>query len=757
MATSRSTLSFARFDHFELDLNSGQLFRSGKRVPIQDKPLQVLRLLLEAQGVVVTREQVRSALWPQDTFVDFEHGVNTAVKKLRQALEDSAERPKFVETLPRVGYRLLVPVEWLAEENGSRALRHVVTMPSREAEASARPVDSLSHKKRPWKSLVAVGLAGLVVGIAVLALSLESRQRSQTRFGTLLHSIWSGRHSELPPSLNQRRLTANPHELPLTSGVMSPDGKYFAYTDSTGFYVRQIDTGETHPVRLPKNFDIKVENWFPDSSHLVVSWISDASKPPSLWLISILGGTPRKLADEGSGAQVSPDGTKLTFLKGVWDDGEIWLIELNNKSVTKIVDASSDHLGPAAWAPDGKRLAFARASSERQDIEIQFYDLATGRTETVFSQPGIGQHIAWVAPDSLIYSVQEAEPNQSDWNLWRVELDTHTGRPSGSPMRITNDREGITTISATSDGKRITLLRRTLQQDVYLTELDAQGKQLSPPRRFTLDERQDLPGAWTPDSKAALIVSDRDGPYHIFKQEVDQTQPELLVGGKQNALLPRLTPDGSNMLYMEAPLPIGPTDKVRLMKMPLSGGPSQVVLETQGIVNFACARQPATTCVYAKIDADSYRSFIFDPSDGKTAELATARIKKEDGFNSWNLSPDGKYLVSAKSQNPYAEATLRIFSLANGQQRYLPVPKVKLIVGLDWAADSKSIWVGGYMGRGPWGTRSGLVNVDLSGNSRTFIESRSPEIMGGTPSPDGRRLALGANTDSSNAWLLESF
>ena len=757
MATSRSTISFARFERFELDLSSGQLFRSGKRVPIQDKPLQVLRLLLEAQGAVVTREQVRSALWPQDTFVDFEHGVNTAVKKLRQALEDSAERPKFVETLPRVGYRLLVHVEWVAEKNAARALAHVVTMPSGDVEASARPVDSLSHKKRPWEWVVAVGLAGLVVGIAVLALSVENQLPAQTRFGTLLRGIWNGRHSETGPRLSQRRLTANPHELPLTSGVMSSDGKYFAYADSSGFYVRQIDTGETHPVQLPKNFDIKVESWFPDSAHLVVSWIEDVSKAPSLWTISILGGTPRRIADEGSFARVSTDGTKIAFLKGAWDDEEIWLIEENGNSATKIVDGGSDHLGPPAWAPDGKRFAFARAHSERQDVEIHVYDLATGRTETILSKPGIGQHIAWVASGSLIYSVREDEPNQSDWNLWRVELDTHTGRPSGSPIRITNDHEGIATISATSDGKRITLLRCSSQQDVYLTKLDAQGKKLSPARRFTLDEREDFPAAWTPDSKAVLIVSDRDGPSHIFKPRIDQTQPELLVGGKQHVLLPRLTPDGSSMLYMEAPLPIGPTDMVRLMKMPLSGGPSRVVLEAPGIVNFACARHPATMCVYAKIDTESYRSFIFDPSDGKATELPTAVIKKEEGFNSWNLSPDGKYLVSAKSQNPYEEATLRIFRLADGQQKYLSVPKVKVIIGLDWAADSKSIWVGGYMGRGPWGTRSGLVNIDLSGTSRTLIESRSPEIMGGTPSPDGHLLALGANTQSANAWLLENF
>ncbi len=107
--------SSARFEFFHIDLSSGELFRLGVRVPIQDQPLVILRLLLEAEGRVVTREQLRAALWPQDTFVDFEHGVNTAVKKLRQALADSAEHPKFVETLPKVGYRFIAAVEWVPD------------------------------------------------------------------------------------------------------------------------------------------------------------------------------------------------------------------------------------------------------------------------------------------------------------------------------------------------------------------------------------------------------------------------------------------------------------------------------------------------------------------------------------------------------------------------------------------------------------------------------------------------------------------
>jgi cholera toxin transcriptional activator len=116
----------ARFDRFRVDLSSNELFCSGVRVPIQEQPLQVLRLLLEADGKVVTREQLRAALWPQNTFVDFEHGVNTAVKKLRQALEDSAEDPRFVETLPRLGYRFISAVEWIPDTSIGSAQPRVV-------------------------------------------------------------------------------------------------------------------------------------------------------------------------------------------------------------------------------------------------------------------------------------------------------------------------------------------------------------------------------------------------------------------------------------------------------------------------------------------------------------------------------------------------------------------------------------------------------------------------------------------------------
>jgi len=100
-----------QFGPFEADFVTGELRRDGQKIPLQDKPFQILALLLRRPGELVTREELRSRLWPADTFVDFEHGLNTAVKKLRQALDDSADTPRFVETLPRRGYRFVGAVD----------------------------------------------------------------------------------------------------------------------------------------------------------------------------------------------------------------------------------------------------------------------------------------------------------------------------------------------------------------------------------------------------------------------------------------------------------------------------------------------------------------------------------------------------------------------------------------------------------------------------------------------------------------------
>src|SRR5215813_5627051 len=118
MATQQGTSGNVRFGQFEFNRQTGELRRNGARVKLQEQPGQILSALLEAPGDLVTREELRKRLWSEDTFVDFDHSLNTAVKRLRDALGDSADNPIFIETLSRRGYRFMAPMAVPVPVNG---------------------------------------------------------------------------------------------------------------------------------------------------------------------------------------------------------------------------------------------------------------------------------------------------------------------------------------------------------------------------------------------------------------------------------------------------------------------------------------------------------------------------------------------------------------------------------------------------------------------------------------------------------------
>src|SRR5271163_3242788 len=103
---------------FEVDLGSGEVHKNGRKVPLQEQPFRVLAMLLERPGEVITREELQARLWPTDTFVGFDEGINTAIRKLRVVFGDSADNPRFIETIPRRGYRFIAPVQDATAEPG---------------------------------------------------------------------------------------------------------------------------------------------------------------------------------------------------------------------------------------------------------------------------------------------------------------------------------------------------------------------------------------------------------------------------------------------------------------------------------------------------------------------------------------------------------------------------------------------------------------------------------------------------------------
>jgi len=718
-----------RFGVFEVDLRAGELRRGGLKVKLQEQPLQVLTALLEHAGEVVTREELRTKLWPAETFVDFDHGLNAAVRRLRDALGDSADTPRFVETVARRGYRFIFPVPGLAPPIGE-------PFPIGDNEVSLSP--------RPWRKTV------LLVGLLLLAVG---------------SSLWFLRPVLPKPQLTERPLTANPDDVPVTSSAISPDGKYLAFTDKTGFYLRQIDGGETHTVTLPKGFDALAESWFPDSTHLVVSWVENPKKPSSLWEISIMGGTPRKLADEGQAARVSPDGSKIAFLSGKFDQSEIWLMHADGSEAKKVVTADEADFSPVAWAPDGRGLAYVRTTylSHSLETKIEIADIGSGRTEIVLSKPGLGPALSWTQTGRLIYSLQEPVPNRNDFNLWWVQLDSGTAGTRGPSTRVTSDRGLAAGLSVSKDGKLLAFRRWALQNDVYVADLEAGGKRMGTSQRLTQDERQDYPYSWTPDSKAVFFTSDRDGVFHIFKQAIGQTQPELVVGGNDDLALPRLTPDGSSLLYLVMPKPGESSQNVRIMRMPLTGGPSQFVLQAPLMWNHQCARISSTLCIYSWTGPNQEKFFSFDPMDGTGKLMATV----EGGPLNWALSPDGKYLAMVKRgfQTDFGMVQtnlgIQILSILDGSKRTIPVPGWAGITTVDWSADGKSLWTGAFHTKQGWrfaGLESfTLLNIDLNGRVTATLAKGNVSFYWAISSPDGHRLALATAADSSNVWLLQNF
>ncbi len=166
MPTEISNSRVLRFGAFELALPSGELRKQGLRVKLQDQPLAVLRLLLEHPGAVVPREEIRQRIWPADTFVDFDVGVNNAVKKIRQALGDSAETPRFVETIPRRGYRFIAPVALVDTPGPPVVASAALSEPA--APTRVTPASSPRRARLIWLGIATV--AAVVAGAAVLEL-----------------------------------------------------------------------------------------------------------------------------------------------------------------------------------------------------------------------------------------------------------------------------------------------------------------------------------------------------------------------------------------------------------------------------------------------------------------------------------------------------------------------------------------------------------------------------------------------------------
>ena len=565
--------------------------------------------------------------------------------------------------------------------------------------------------------------------------------------------------------LTQKRLTFSSSGNGPRGSAISPDGKDLAYSNPAGIHVKLLSTGEERLIPSAAGVPAgeanwEVESWFPDSTQLLVD-ASEVGGQQSMWRLSVVGQSAEELRDGALGYTVSPDGTRIAFSpRGASGHGrEIWLMGSQGENPQKVL-ALGENEKPeiVRWSPDGQRLAYSREDDTpggRFQTSIETCDLKGANRTVILSEPNGSLGEFWWFPDGRIVYAASETPGWSDDNLWQIGIDNNTGAPTGKPKRITQwTGTGIWYLSASADGRRLVLEKLTNRRQVYVGQLAAGGTRMNPLRPLTNGEAFDDPTAWTPDSKAVLFRSNRDGRWGIFKQGLTEDTAQPVVTGPQDVGFPRLSADGSWILYLEVPKTlVGPSTPLRLMRMPVSGGVPQFVLETRNDQDFYCARAPASLCVTEETSQDQKQLMLtaFDPLKGRGKVLRTLDVDPTASYHT-QISPDGA--TFATSRGGEAEIHIRLLSLSGGSEREITVKGWPNLAGLDWSPDGKGLYCGSISPQGRT-----LLHVDLEGNAKVLWQDKGQGgAIWGIPSPDGRYLAIsGTEVRNLDIWMVEGF
>jgi Tol biopolymer transport system component/DNA-binding winged helix-turn-helix (wHTH) protein len=492
-----------RFGVFEVNCRTGELRKHGLKIGLQDQPLQILVMLLERPGEVVNREQIQARLWPSGTFVEFEHSIATAIKKLRQALGDDANTPRYVETLPRRGYRFIAPV------NGP------VAQPP-----SATEVDAPVKGSRTWRRWIAPGGAALL--LAGVAAGLIYFKREEPGPG-------------LPRTL--KRLT---FDAGLQSGPSwSPDGRLIAYSSDRGgkfdIWVQQV--GAVSPIKVTTRPGNNWQpNWSPDGSQIVFRSEGD----DGLIVVPALGGFERKISSFGHYPKWSPDGRQILF----GNTFIAWLSKIYVATVdgeppreilTDFLKKSQIAARAVEWYPRSNRVSIWGKGIHG----LGFWTVSLDGTGPVESgmRPGIAEQLnkfaageraqfRWAPSGRAIYF-------EGEWsgvrNIWKITVDSSTMRFL-SLERLTTGPGPDTDMGISSDGKKLAYAARTERIRVWSYPFDANsGRLLGEGNAVTPTGFDAWRGDISPDGKDLAYVVNRAGEHELWQTSLPDGPTTLLL------------------------------------------------------------------------------------------------------------------------------------------------------------------------------------------------------------------------------------
>lgn len=726
MTTSPRLPSLVRFGPYEADLLSGELRKSGIRLKIQDRPFQILAILLEQPGQMVTREQLQKRLWPEDTFVDFEHGLNTAINKLRQVLSDEADNPRFIETLPKRGYRFIAPVSPSALSGAVQEREPfrdtplpgpevIQTVPQEAAPRAAQPHPE--HHRWRYYLAVTIGLV-LVAGVVFGFWYRYSSSRSD--------SSWS--------QIRIAPLNGLPRE---GDAAFSPDGNQVAFTWAgekgkyAHIYISQIGTTDS-PRQLTNTGDGTFEfapAWSPDGRYIAFYRFDQKEKTLGVFVTAALGGSERHLYSVKSFRKVdaldwSPDGKYLALCDSPTPDAasQILLLSLDTLDVHPVTSPAAGILGDSspAFSPDGRYLAFVRNTLDVLEI---FRMPAAGGTpaQLTFDHADI-QGLAWT-PDSQ--SIIFSSSRQGPQSLWRISAQ------GGTPERLPLAGAAWAMRPAISrNGNRLAYTSVSYTAAILKATLTADHKISGPFEHFITSTGLEEGPQYSPDGKRLVFQSTRTGYHEIWRGEADGSNPVQLTHFSKNLTgTPRWSPDSRWIAFDSRP---GSHPQIFVINAE-GGQPRQI---TQGDSDNAV---PSWSVDGKWVYFASNRSGSWQvwkvPPDG----ASPAQVTKNGGFAALP-SLDGKFLYYAKGRD--LPGLWRV--PANGGE------EVELLSGLPPGA-----W--GYVAV----TSDGIYYPDIPADAKGGLffydfatQKSSPAFIGDKEKPDNGAPALAVSPDGRNLLIV---
>ena len=514
MQQERSNARRVRIGSVELEPEAGHIWKDGVRSYLPEQPLAILQALIDANGGVVSRDELRSRLWPSDTFVDFEHGVNAAVKRLREALGDSADSPRFIETVPRRGYRLIAPVE---------------------------EIPNTSEAGGPGRRPAPVGrIAG---GVAVLA-------------ATALAALWiAPRFSGSPADAGD--LTRLTHDTGLTTQPsVSADGEVVVYaSDREG---GQLDVwlqrmGAVEPIRLTTDpADDYEPALSPDGGR--VAFRSERHGGGIYVMPTHTGGQPTLIAAGGRGPRFSPDGRHIAFFVGfggtrsdpAGPGSKTYVVPAAGGEPVQLLRDVHTVFWPV-WAPDSKHVLVTAGDNLKWWVVPIDGGPPTHLKEDLQNKYKFGcipRQQLW-RDDAIVFSAMQRDTLR----LWRTRISSGTWQVGETAEQLTPSGTEDHMFASAYSRDRLVFASTTLKQNIWALPVAIEdGRAQGPIEQLTFGAQHEMVPGVSLDGTTLAFAAANGREQSLSVMDMSTRETRVVVPPGPNDWM-SLSPDGSRIAY----------------------------------------------------------------------------------------------------------------------------------------------------------------------------------------------------------------